>query len=89
MVAENKSQKRLYTGEVVSDKMTKTVVVNVVRTYKHPMFGKVLKSAKKYKVHDQHSEAKMGDVVEFYEGRPVSKTKCMYLHRIVEKRQAS
>ena len=82
---KDKLEKRLYTGEVISDKMTKTVVVKVVRTYKHPVFGKVLKQEKNYKVHDPKEEAKLGDTVEFFEGRPVSKTKYMYLSRVVTK----
>jgi len=80
-----KAKKRLFLGEVVSDKMDKTVVVKVTRTFKHPEFGKVLKASKKYKVHDVKGEAKVGDVVEFFEGRPMSKTKHMYLERIVLK----
>ncbi len=86
-MVENKIQKKLYTGEVVSDKMNKTVVAQVVRTYKHPVFGKVLKQTKKYKIHDPKQEAKVGDVIEFYEGRPVSKTKYMYFSRVITKQQ--
>ena len=78
-----KTEKRIFTGEVVSDKMEKTVVVKVVRTYTHRVFGKVLKRAKKYKVHDAERKAKVGDTVEFYEGRPIAKTKFMYLARVV------
>ena len=70
-------------GEVVSDKMQKTVVVKVTRTYKHPLFGKVVKSAKKYKVHDEEQVAKTGDWVEISETRPLSKTKHMTLSRVV------
>lgn len=82
---ENKAVKHLFTGEVISDKMDKTVVVKVTRRFKHPVFGKVLKTAKNYKVHDEKQEAKAGDVVEFFVGKPLSKTKCMYLSRIVTK----
>lgn len=78
-------KKRLLSGEVVSDKMDKTIVVRVVRTFKHPLFGKVLKAEKNYKVHDQNEQAAKGDVVEFQEGRPLSKTKHMHLIRIVKK----
>lgn len=74
---------RLFTGEVVSDKMEKTIVVAVVRTFKDERFQKVLHATKKYKVHDEHSKAKIGDIVEFYEGRPLSKTKYMYLARVI------
>ncbi len=79
---------KLFVGEVVSDKMDKTVVVTLTRTIKHPVFGKVIRKSKKYKVHDPLQQAKIGDVVEFFEGRPVSKTKYMYLSRIVQKADA-
>lgn len=84
-VQQDVAIKRLFEGEVVSDKMDKTIVVKVVRTKKHPHFGKVLKFEKKYKVHDEQEQAHVGDVVEFQEGRPLSKTKHMYLTRIVKK----
>lgn len=77
--------KTTWVGEVVSDKMHKTVVVSVVRVYKHPLFGKVLKAVKKYKVHDPLTQAKVGDIVEFFEGKPVSKSKFMYLSKVVKK----
>lgn len=79
-------KKRLFTGEVVSDKMDKTVVVKVTTTFKHPLFGKVLKKTKKFKVHDIKGDAHLGDVVEFFEGRPLSKTKCMYLKSVVTRK---
>ncbi len=83
MDTQNKN-KRLFVGEVLSDKMDKTVVVSVERVFRHPMFGKVLKEKKTYKVHDPKEQASVGDIVEFYEGRPVSKTKYMYLTRVVK-----
>ncbi|MEX0939990.1 MAG: 30S ribosomal protein S17 [Candidatus Babeliales bacterium] len=70
-------------GKVVSDNMDKTIVVEFKRTYKHALTGKVMKSIKKYKVHDESEQAKVGDIVEFYEGRPLSKTKYMYLAQII------
>lgn len=82
MNQETKS-KRTMVGEVISDKMNKTIVVKVVRDYQHPLYKKVVKGMKKYKVHDDARQAKVGDMVEFYEGRPVSKTKYMYLSRII------
>lgn len=84
MAEEKKHTKKTFVGTVVSDKMDKTVVVKVSRSFVHPHVGKVVKMSKKYKVHDETSSARMGDVVEFYEGRPVSKTKYMYLSRILE-----
>ncbi len=86
MKTEEKKSRRIFIGEVVSDKMEKTIVVKTERTFKHPRFHKVLRRTKKYKVHDEAGEAKMGDIVEFYEGRPVSKTKYMYFARVVKSR---
>jgi small subunit ribosomal protein S17 len=77
--------KRTLLGRVVSDKMQKTVVVAVERTYMHTLLKKVMRSVKKYKVHDENRQARVGDIVEIYEGRPVSKTKYMYLARVVGK----
>ncbi len=76
--------KRIMRGKVVSDKMDKTVVVQIERSYMHPLFKKVMRSRKKYKVHDETGIAQLGDTVEIYEGRPVSKTKYMYLARVVQ-----
>jgi small subunit ribosomal protein S17 len=85
MVSEQKSTagKKILTGTVVSDKMQKTVVVEVERTFRHPSFNKTVRVRKKYKVHDEQEQAKVGDTIAFYEGRPVSKTKYMYLERVI------
>lgn len=76
-------KKRLFTGKVISHAMDKTVVVRYARSFKHEKFHKVVRAFKSYKVHDEKNEAKVGDVVEFFEGAPKSKCKYMYLHRIV------
>lgn len=78
----NKAQ-RVLRGEVLSDKMDKTIVVRVERTYIHPKFKKVMRTFKNYKVHDEVEKANVGDVVEISQGRPVSKTKYMYLDKII------
>ena len=75
--------KRFFTGEVVSDKMDKTIVVKVVRAFSHPRISKVVRTFKKYKVHDEKNSAKQGDIVEFCECRPISKLKSMELVKIV------
>lgn len=62
-------------GEVVSDKMDKTIVVLVSRIKKHSKYLKQYKSSKKYQVHDQNNEYKIGDKVEFTAVRPISKAK--------------
>ncbi|MBP7854825.1 30S ribosomal protein S17 [Candidatus Babeliales bacterium] len=77
------NNKKIFIGFVVSDKMDKTVVVEHERTYSHEKFHKIVKSVKRYKVHDPKEQAKIGDRVEFYEGAPQSKTKYMYLHRVI------
>ena len=88
MEKKEQTRKRAHVGEVVSDGMDKTIVVKMVRTYTHPVFHKTMHKVKKYKVHDEQEQAQVGDVVEFYEGRPVSKTKYMYLARVVQTRAA-
>jgi len=62
-------------GVVVSDKMDKTVVVNVSRFVKHPLYGKFYKVSKKYKAHDEKNACKIGDKVEIVETKPISKDK--------------
>jgi small subunit ribosomal protein S17 len=84
-MAEKSKCKKLYVGKVISDKMDKTVVVKVQRIFKHPLLRKVVKVYKKYKVHDENSVAKMGDSIKFFEGRPVSKSKYMYLDSVESK----
>ncbi len=84
-MAEMSKAKKLYVGKVISDKMDKTVVVKVQRIFKHPLLRKVVKVYKKYKVHDENSVAKMGDSIKFFEGRPVSKSKYMYLDSVESK----
>ncbi len=66
---------KLREGIVVSDKMAKTVVVKVERVYRHPLYQKVMKVAKKFKAHDELGECKIGDRVEIMETRPLSRDK--------------
>ncbi|MFA5015830.1 MAG: 30S ribosomal protein S17 [Actinomycetota bacterium] len=72
-------------GTVVSDKMDKTVVVAVESHYKHPLYKKILKKIKKFKVHDPESKGKVGDVVKVSETRPISKTKRWRLVEVIKK----
>lgn len=72
---EKKAIKRKLEGEVVSDKMDKTVVVNVTSVKIHPKYKKRYKATKKYKSHDEKNEYKVGDVVVIEECRPLSKDK--------------
>jgi small subunit ribosomal protein S17 len=77
------------TGEVVSDKMDKTIVVRVERRFRHPKFKKVVTQYKKFYAHDEKEEAKIGDVVRIEETRPLSKSKSWRLVEVVEKGEAS
>lgn len=72
-------------GEVIADKMAKTVIVRVERRFRHPKFQKVLTRYRKFYVHDEKSEAKVGDRVRIQETRPLSKTKCWRLVEILER----
>ncbi|MBC8313704.1 MAG: 30S ribosomal protein S17 [Candidatus Cloacimonetes bacterium] len=82
-----KKHKPTRIGVVVSDKMDKTIVAKVERMFKHPLYGKYIRKHKKYKVHDEKNEAKIGDKVKIEEFRPVSKTKRWRLVEITEKRK--
>nr|AAB21179.1 ribosomal protein S17 [Bacillus stearothermophilus, Peptide, 86 aa] [Geobacillus stearothermophilus] len=80
-----RNQRKVYVGRVVSDKMDKTITVLVETYKKHPLYGKRVKYSKKYKAHDEHNEAKVGDIVKIMETRPLSATKRFRLVEIVEK----
>ncbi len=67
------SQRKRLTGEVVSNKMDKTVVVVVTNTRRHPLYGKVIRVSKHFKAHDENNECKIGDRVRIVESRPYSK----------------
>jgi|TARA_B110000967_G_C18369727_1_gene309945 small subunit ribosomal protein S17 len=67
--------KRVLKGKVVSSKNNKTIVVEVVRKFKHPFYGKVISRSKKYHAHDENNKFKEGDSVEITECAPISKKK--------------
>ncbi len=70
-------------GEVVSDKMAKTIVVRVERRFQHPRYKKVVTSFKKLYAHDEQELASVGDLVRIQETRPLSKTKCWRLVEVL------
>lgn len=80
-----RSNRKVYRGTVVSDKMDKTITVIVETKKTHPLYGKRVKYSKKFKAHDKNNEARMGDKVEIMETRPLSATKRFRLVKIVEK----
>jgi len=80
-----RNARKVLVGKVVSDKMDKTIVVLVETYKKHPLYGKRVKYSKKFKAHDEHNEAKVGDTVKIMETRPLSKEKRWRLVEIIEK----
>jgi small subunit ribosomal protein S17 len=80
-----KARRRTMLGEVVSDKMDKTVVVQVTRRYKHPRYKKYIQERTRYKAHDENNDARVGDKVRIIESRPRSKDKRWSIHAILER----
>jgi len=81
----NRGHRKERVGEVLSNKMTKTIVVRVERRFPHPRFKKVVTQYAKFYAHDEKAEAKVGDRVRIQECRPLSKTKRWRLVQIVER----
>jgi small subunit ribosomal protein S17 len=76
--------KRILEGVVLSDKMQKTIVVNVVTKIQHPVYDRMVIRSKKYKVHDEEKKAKVGDRVKIVESRPISKEKRFKLLEVLK-----
>ena len=81
----NKSGKREFVGVVVSDKMNKTIVVEVRTKKLHKLYKKYVSTSKKYKAHDEENIANMGDTVRIIECRPISKEKTWRLVEVLER----
>jgi small subunit ribosomal protein S17 len=77
-------RKRLV-GRVVSDKMQKTVVVEVERAFRHPRYEKVVRARKKYYAHDEENSCREGDLVQIVESRPLSRTKRWLVEEILDR----
>jgi len=75
--AERTSLRKTRVGEVISDKMDKTIVVKTITRVPHPLFGKIVKQVKKFHVHDEKNEAKVGDRVSIMETRPLSRLEAL------------
>ena len=82
---EVKKNKKTATGEVVSNKMNKTIVVSISRKKVHKMYKKYITVTKKIKVHDEKNECNIGDIVKIVETRPLSKDKNWRLVEVLEK----
>jgi len=84
-VEKRKSNKRIFTGTVLSDKMDKTITVLVTTRQLHPLYKKYVGRSKKYKAHDAANDAHEGDIVSIIESRPISKDKRWRLKEVVER----
>ena len=82
---EDRGYRKVRRGYVVSDKMNKTIVVEVEDRVKHPLYGKVIRRSTKIKAHDENNTAGIGDLVLIHETRPLSATKRWRLVEVVEK----
>jgi len=85
MAEDKKGHKNEKVGEVVSAKMTKTIIVQVSRRVPHPLYKRIITKRKKFYVHDEESRAKLGDVVRIIECRPLSKLKRWRLGEVVRR----
>lgn len=84
-IKEERNLRRTKIGVVTSNKMDKTITVSVLSNKRDPLYGKVYKSTKKFKAHDENNECNIGDKVEIMETRPMSKDKYFRLIKIIEK----
>ena len=84
-MSEVRGLRKTRVGVVVSDKMVKTVVIEIRERVKHPLYGKIMNRTAKLKVHDENNECGVGDTIRVMETRPLSKDKRWRLVEIVEK----
>ncbi len=82
---ETRNPRKERTGLVVSNKMDKSVVVEVLRRVRHPKYGKFIKRSTRFMAHDDKNECNIGDTVRIMETRPLSKNKCWRLVEILER----
>ncbi|MFH1897574.1 MAG: 30S ribosomal protein S17 [Candidatus Desantisbacteria bacterium] len=82
---QDRGRRKVREGDVISNKMDKTVVVNVVSRKKHPVYEKIISVKKSYYAHDEENHCKIGDRVRIMETRPLSKTKRWRVTEIVRK----
>ena len=86
LAADSKSQ-RVIIGKVVSDKMDKTIIVQVDRKVKHPLYGKYVRRFSKMVAHDEENKCRIGDLVSIKHSRPLSKTKRWILIEILKREE--
>jgi small subunit ribosomal protein S17 len=84
---QTRALRKTRVGIVVSDRMDKTVVVQIATSVKHPLYKKIVKRTKKFKAHDENNECRVGDKVKIMETRPLSRDKRWRVVEIIEKAQ--
>jgi small subunit ribosomal protein S17 len=82
---DRRASRKTRVGEVVSDRMNKTIVVRTITRVPHPKFGKIVKQVRKFYAHDEENKAKAGDTVRIMETRPLSKLKRWRLVEVLQK----
>ena len=82
---ETRNLRKERIGVVVSNKMDKSIVVEIERREKHPIYGKFIKKTDRFMAHDEKNECNIGDTVRIMETRPMSKNKCWRLVEIIER----
>jgi small subunit ribosomal protein S17 len=82
---ETRNLRKERIGVVVSNKMDKSIVVEIERREKHPIYGKFIKKTNRFMAHDEKNECNIGDTVRIMETRPMSKRKCWRLVEIIER----
>ena len=82
---ETRNLRKERIGVVVSNKMEKSIVVEIERREKHPIYGKFIKKTSRFMAHDEKNECNIGDTVRIMETRPLSKNKCWRLVEIIER----
>ena len=87
-MGQSANARREWVGHVISNKMNKTVVVQIERSVIHPLYRKVLRRVTKFKAHDENNACKIGDRVRMIETRPISKDKHMRVVEVLEKGRA-
>ena len=80
-----REQRKVLTGQVTSDKMDKTVVVEVENITRHPIYGKVVRRHKRFMAHDEQNQCRIGDTVRIIEARPMSRRKRWVVDTILRK----
>ena len=88
MDKHQRGNRKLRTGTVTSDRMDKTVAVEIVRTYQHPLYKKIVRSSTKILAHDEQNTCRVGDLVQVVEVRPLSRRKRWKVRHVVSKTES-